>query len=105
MKCKKSNSKYLHYKENTILNACFLTPSQSRVSQLWSGSVPALELVCRPRSWAAETEQAAQHQGKDAARAGGRSETETPGTDCALHCSGSKENTSILESTANTRSY
>lgn len=35
----------------------------------------------------AGTEQAAPRQGKDAAPAGGRSETETPGTDCALHCS------------------
>lgn len=44
----------------------------------------------------AETERAAPRRGKDAAPDGGRSETETPGIDCALHCSGGRENKLLI---------
>lgn len=67
--------------------ACLRTASQSRVFLCWPGPVPAVEPVCTPLTYVAETERAAPRRGKDAAPAGGRSETETPGTDCALHCS------------------
>lgn len=82
----------MHY---SILDALNLhTASQSRVSPCWPGPVLAVEPVCRPRRYVAETEQAAPRQGKDAVPAGGRSERETPGIDCALHCSVGTENKS-----------
>lgn len=76
--------------QRICLFACWHTPNQSRVFQRWLGPAPAAELACGPPTCEAETGQAAPHQGKDAALAGGRSETETLGTDCALHCSDGK---------------
>lgn len=82
------------------ISACLHTASRSRVSLCWSGPAPAAEPVCTPRRYVAETEQAAPRQGKDAAPAGGRSETETLGIDYALHCSGWRENNLTIKSTA-----
>lgn len=75
-------------KHHGKLLACLRTASQSRVSPWRPGPVLAAEPVCRPRRCEAETERAAPRRGTDAAPAGGRSETETPGSDCARHCSG-----------------
>lgn len=63
------------------------TASQSRVSLCWPVPVPAAGPACKPLIRGAGTGQAAPHQETDAAPAGGRSETKTPGTDCARHCS------------------
>lgn len=68
--------------------ACLHTASQNRVFLCWPSPAPAVEPVCTPLRFVAETKQAAPHQEKAAAPAGGRSETETPGTGCGLHYSG-----------------
>lgn len=82
--------------ESCKILVCSHTANQSRVFLCWSGPAPAAEPVCRPRRYVAETEQAAPRRGKDAAPAGGRSETETPGIDCARHCSGKREKISPI---------
>lgn len=68
--------------------ACLRTASQNKAFLCWPSPVPAVEPVCTPLTFVAETKQAAPHQEKDAAPAGGRSETETPGSGCGLHYSG-----------------
>lgn len=64
-----------------------LTASQSTVFPLWSGPAPAAKPVGRPLRRVAVTGRVAPRQGMAAAPAGGRSETGTPGTDCACHYS------------------
>lgn len=73
--------------ERITVRRALHTASQSRASLRWPAPGPAAGPVCTPLTRGAGTEQAAPHQGTDAAPDGDRSETKTPGTDCAHRCS------------------